>query len=638
MNIKFKNIDIRNFLSIGSSKVSLDDSGYTIVSGVNNNPADSAKSNGSGKSSIFEAISWCLCGETVRGSKDIVNAYSDNGAYVSLEFSIDNNDFIITRTKEYKPGGTSLKIFINGEDKSGKGIRDTEKLLQEYLPDLTSSLIGSVIILGQGMPQRFSNNTPSGRKEVLEKLSKSDYRIYELKDRIAKRKAELSNRDSDLTLEANTEETIIRSSEETINSYINKINSLPSVESMQLELNKNKEELSKVTASLAGLKENSIGLSNSVTSYTELLLGVKDELNDKIKEAEHRYDDEISKDTDKLNAVNIEITKISSDISHISKDIDKINNMSDTCPTCGRKLDGFERPSTKELEESLNSKKEELNNLTKDRSFYNDLLFTTNTQKSNLIEDIKGGYSKKISEFTELLNSSKNSLQSTNRAIEDQERALRNLENAIRLLENDINEHDSKKAMYEESIKELKDKISTSKDKLLYINNKREELKEHLDILNKMNTVVTRDFRGILLTSVIEYINTKAKEYSMVVFDKDSIEFSLDGNNINISYDGRDYSNLSGGERQKVDLIVQFSLRDMLCKHINFSSNIIVFDELFDNLDSVGCERVLNLISTKLNDVESIYIITHHTEIPIPHDNTITVTKGVNGISVISKT
>ena len=76
---------------------------------------------------------------------------------------------------------------MNDKDVSGKGIRESEAILNKYLPDLTSQLIGSIIILGQGLPYKFSNNTPSGRKEVLEQLSKSDFMIQDLKDRINER-------------------------------------------------------------------------------------------------------------------------------------------------------------------------------------------------------------------------------------------------------------------------------------------------------------------------------------------------------------------------------------------------------------------------------------------------------------------
>lgn len=105
-------------------------------------------SNGSGKSSIFDAISWVLTGETVRGIKDVVNMFTTGGTVVEIHFLVDKDQYIIQRFKDHKKYKTDLKIFINGDDKSGKGIRDSQKLLESYLPDLTSSLIGSVIILG----------------------------------------------------------------------------------------------------------------------------------------------------------------------------------------------------------------------------------------------------------------------------------------------------------------------------------------------------------------------------------------------------------------------------------------------------------------------------------------------------------
>ena len=67
MKLKFHNIYINNFLSIGEANVNLEDKGYCLITGINNNPNDAAKSNGSGKSSIMEAICWAFTGETIRG-------------------------------------------------------------------------------------------------------------------------------------------------------------------------------------------------------------------------------------------------------------------------------------------------------------------------------------------------------------------------------------------------------------------------------------------------------------------------------------------------------------------------------------------------------------------------------------------
>jgi DNA repair exonuclease SbcCD ATPase subunit len=183
-------------------------------------------SNGSGKSSIFDAISWVLTGETIRGIKDVVNMFTNGGTMVEIHFTVDKDNYIIQRYKEHHKYKTDLKIFINGDDKSGKGIRDSQKLLESYLPDLTPSLIGSVILLGQGLPQRFTNNTPVGRKEVLEKLSKSDFMIEDLKNRLQDRKQVLSTqlREKEDTILVN--ETKIKTLKSQIESTKDKLNSL----------------------------------------------------------------------------------------------------------------------------------------------------------------------------------------------------------------------------------------------------------------------------------------------------------------------------------------------------------------------------------------------------------------------------
>ena len=191
MHIEFKKLVLHNFISFGHSELLFLDDGFIRVSGINENPLDNAGSNGSGKSSLWEALVWSLTGDTIRGTKQVSNIYGDDGTYVELDFNIDNTHYHIIRSKDHKQYKTALQIHIDGKDCSGKGIRDSEKLLQQYLPDITASLLGSVIVLGQGLPQKFTNNSPSGRKEVLEKLSKSDFMIEDLKNRVFSRKSEL---------------------------------------------------------------------------------------------------------------------------------------------------------------------------------------------------------------------------------------------------------------------------------------------------------------------------------------------------------------------------------------------------------------------------------------------------------------
>lgn len=128
MKIKFEHMTIHNFMSFLDTSISFDECGYILITGTNHNTMDNASSNGSGKSAIWEAITWCLTGETIRGFKNVSNQFvEDDGCYVRLKFRVDNNAYEILRAKDSKEYKSNLKLWVDGEDKSGKGIRDTEK-------------------------------------------------------------------------------------------------------------------------------------------------------------------------------------------------------------------------------------------------------------------------------------------------------------------------------------------------------------------------------------------------------------------------------------------------------------------------------------------------------------------------------
>ena len=199
----------------------------------------------------------------------------------------------------------------------------------------------------------------------------------------------------------------------------------------------------------------------------------------------------------------------------------------------------------------------------------------------------------------------------------------------------DIDVFYTKKTELEENIEKKSETFNILKDKILYYHNVISDINERVNIVNSFNTSLSRDFRGILRSSVISYINSRAKIYSKSIFDTDLLTFQLDGNNLNILYNDKEYESLSGGEKQKVDVIIQLSIRDMLCQHLGFSCNILVLDEITDNLDNIGCENMLNLISSNLSDVESIYIISHRQDLNIPFDRELIVVKNEEGISSV---
>ena len=644
MNIKFKSINIENFLSIGNASIDFSNNGYTLVKGINNNKDDLATSNGSGKSSLFEAICWCLTGETIRGIKsDISNINSDGGAYVELILEVSGDTWKIIRTKDHKQYKTNLKLFKNGSDISGKGIRDTAKILSDNLPDLTSSLIGSVIILGQGLPQRFSNNTPSGRKDVLEKLSKSDFMIEDLKDRITKRKLFLSK-------ELRKYEDAVLECESKLSVLLNKLNK----DREQLDNIKDKESLENILNDLINSQEkmtidcNSVEekLNNTVDGVQQLRLKYSDlskkksEITLKISnEKLQKVSEEDSLKSSLLGDLTEKSAYLKSKIESLESEIKKIDSIKDVCPTCGQKLIGVKKPSTESLKKDLKDNRESYD-------IISNKISDINKNYENRINDLEKSFNRKLNDLTFRLKEDLNNTVSEGNKLKDESLALkgqldsikenikRNTEEISRI-KLEINTIDVTRNSLIQDINSLENEKTGIDEKIMY-NTKRKELFESkLDIINKFNTFISRDFRGYLLNSVIDFINKRAKDYSNCIFSTDKIDFSLDGNNINISYCGKQYENLSGGERQKVDLIIQFSIRDMLCKFLNFSCNILIVDEIFDNLDSIGCQKVVNLISTKLQDINNIYVVTHRGDLEIPYDAEIVVEKDEKGISRI---
>lgn len=617
MHIEFQKVILHNFISFGHSELTFGDDGFIKVSGINENIDDLATSNGSGKSSLWEAIVWALTGDTIRGTKQVSNIYGDDGTYVELEFNIDSVNYIITRSKDHKVYKTGLKIIVDGKDCSGKGIRDSEKLLAQYLPDITASLLGSVIILGQGLPQKFTNNSPSGRKEVLERLSKSDFMIEDLKTRVARRKDELSKlirSHKDAIIAAESKIGILQGQIEKSKAALSALDKdklettvvyySTEVERLQMVLDADRTYLEKIDADLAEQNEHLVKLNRYHA--------------DNVSAVNQEFDSSIESLTSKLY-------ELRSLIASYKAEITKMESIRDVCPTCGQKLPDVVKPDTtglkqqleqsevdyRKVESELNqlkaSRKEKLDSVESDYRRSSDVLLRQNneltTAKSNRQAQMRSIEQDRLCAVSKL---------------DDARAQLQQLEYTINSLSLNIHENEGQ-------IEELN-------RELLYNNTQRDLQQSHLDVVNKFDTALKRDFRGYLLSTVIEYIASRAREYSKVIFETDKIDFKLDGNNIEIAYMNKSYENLSGGEKQKIDLIIQFSIRDMLCNHLGFTSNILVLDEVFDALDMIGCQKVLDVISS-LSDIKNIFIVTHRKDLSIPCDRELIVVKSSAGIS-----
>jgi len=685
MNISFEKVIIHNFLSYGHTEINLKDKGYCLVSGINNNPLDNALSNGAGKSTWSSAICWALTGQTIQGiSSNIKNINIDeNSCYVELYFYIDKDYYTIKRCKEPK---SDLKIFINNEEKSGKGIRESEAILNQYLPDLSSNLIASIIILGQGLPCKFTSNSPSGRKEVLEKLSKSDFMIQDIKERLNKviNENNTSLRETeDALLTIETKSKMLKTEFESNDLKLKELKKPQNFDSNILKIENNIDDINK---SIVQANRQLSEAENEITLLDKELNTILNDKNNLIQSENNEFNNfkneylsrknilttDFNTKNNELNSemnvnknnLSIEFNKNKSlfdiDILKLEKEIKELKSIKDICPTCGQKLPNIVKPDTSIQETKLLELKNSLVNLTES---YNLNLKNTNSKYVTLQTELKNNYNVSITnldlKYTEclkehnlILNQIEDKYSDTinklNQNIKIKKDVKSNLNLEIKkneatliILTNELNKIKLNKETYEQKINEIQNLLLSidnnikklDEEKLYYIN-KKSDISVKIEIDNKINTLIKRDFRGFLLSNVINFIDNKCKEYCEIIFGNNNLEFILNGNNIEISYLGKSFENLSGGEKQKVDLIIQFSIRDMMSQYLDFSSNILILDEIFDQLDSLGCTNLLNLISNKLNDIESTFIISHRSnELAIPYDCEMVIVKDENGIS-----
>ena len=129
-------------------------------------------------------------------------------------------------------------------------------------------------------------------------------------------------------------------------------------------------------------------------------------------------------------------------------------------------------------------------------------------------------------------------------------------------------------------------------------------------------------------------LNNKLKELSIQLFENEIISISGD-NKLDITLGDKYYEQLSGGEQRKVDIAIIIAQRKLAQEMSSMTSNILILDEIFDGCDSISFNMILDVIYNEIQDVETVFIISHRDISEIPFDNMITVTKNKDQTSTV---
>jgi len=578
MQVTFEKLQIKGFRSIGTCSINLESEGIISIKGVNNYE-ETTSSNGAGKSSIMEAINWCLFGKTSSGISDVENKYYNQGCLVILDFKIDDTGYSITRTLNDPKLKTTIILKKENDDISCRNKSDTDKLIKTILP-FSQDIFLSTIFLSQGFSGRMSLLTPSARKERLEVLANIDEEINKFKNKISSKQEEITSNLSTITQE-------LAKMQGALSVYTNEKNALES----KLEQSKgiSREDLdipvdalSKKLEKLDSLiKENSSLLEESVITYEKLSMK-SSELNKKKADIE---------------------TRRNKYLEHQKMVTKKY------CPTCNQEI----------------KNKETSDRLAKE---YKELLINLDDEEVALIQ--KGSIilseMKKQKDLVSSYKEKKTSLQQMfNRVSNTLDTYYKNKD-----LYKDVQADIDKAKEYQEKIKVLNLKLQEISDKQAKV-----EIK--VNVIKHIQQLITKDFRTYLLSDVVAFMNSKLNEYSKLLFSNDTnlIQISTDSSKLDIFLGDTFYENLSGGEKKKVDLALVLAQRDVALQLSGFQTNILICDEILENLDEQASNTVLNLLNTVSEEIDSLYIISHN-NYSIPVDQTIVVTKGIDQVSTVT--
>lgn len=616
--IQFKKVILCNFGSYGHAELELQNKGFCLVSGQNYYNKDNALSNGAGKSFLWSAICFALTGETISGIKTNLKNINteEQECFVQLDFIYNKNYYSLIRHVAPK---SDLKIFKNDTDLSGKGIRESEKKLQELIPELTKDLIASTIIIGQGMPNKFSSFSPSGRKELLEKLTKSDFMIEDLKNRIQTRQQELS-------LKLREFEDSLLTNKAQLNNFLSQIEHLRNNVAERQQYN--------YEVLIHEISERIMELNTLVLEETTGVTTLETEI-DKLNNQLIKISEEKAKVSgEELQAYTASYTKITGDktrteieISNLQKEIARLKSIVDVCPTCGQSIPNINKPDTSLQEQTLANLQASLVEINAD-------LTRCGNQHKEYIKQINTAFNSEIQELNIKLDQAKQRLVGIRTSYNNHASQLESEKSRQTKLIYDKQNNDSYIKSQEAEISRLEQEVAKLTNLIALTSLSKENFDQRLAIIKKMDTLIRRDFRGYLLTNIIDYIDTKAKDYCNTVFGTRELSLAVNGNALDIAYCGKPFDGLSGGEKQRVDLILQLAIRDLLNSYLGLSANILVLDEVTDFLDKKSCKAVMQLLEKELQTVESVFIISHHAEeLELPVDSEIKVIKNENGIS-----
>ena len=572
--LKIKNVSAKNFMSVGNNTqaVNFDNCQLTLVLGHNLDMGGDGSRNGTGKTTIINALSYALYGDALTNIRkdNLINKTNGKGMITTVEFEIQGKQYRIERGR--RPN--ILKLYIDGEDavdgEQQGDSRETQKEIEKII-GFPHNMFKHLIALNT-YTEPFLSMKNNDQKDMIEQL----LGITELSQ-----KAEILKERQKVTRDSIKEEEI------TINA-INKSNE---------RIEKNIQEIE--SRSRAWQSNKDVKITELGTQIIDMeKLDIDQELNNHktIVEVKEKLANKQILDTE-LKRLETSVNRSSEKLLRLEKDLESAK--AGVCPACEQPtahLDTHEQ-YTKEVEEDIATEH----------------LYFAELEERN--KEIQTGLEK----FDDIPEMPVTSYSTLEQALQHKH----NLDTMRSQLEEKVNEENP----YIEQIESLK--TSGLQEISFEVMNELTHLQEHQDFLYKLLTSKDSFIRKKIIDQNIAYLNHRLSYYLEKLGLPHEVKFASDLG-VEITEYGRDldFDNLSRGERNRLILGLSWAFRDIY-ESLNRPMNLMCIDELVDSgMDSMGVENALAVLKKMHREQgKNIMLISHKEELIGRVNNVLTVVK-----------
>ena len=540
--IEIKDLTVKNFMSVGNATqaINFDRQDLTLVLGENLDLGGDGSRNGTGKTTIINALSYALFGNALTNIRkdNLINKTNGKQMLVSLDFAINSVEYRIERGR--KPN--LLKFYVNNEeqeatDESQGDSRETQQAI-EKLFGMSHNMFKHVLALNT-YTEPFLSMRQNDQRAIIEQL----LGITLLSERADAIKEQMKQ-----TKDAQKEEEMrIRAVQEANSRIEDQIKSLENRRGLWLK--KQAEDITQFSNAIESLAH--VNIDEEISAHKSL-----DAFHDRRKTIDdaNKWIKSIQQDNSKLEKLKDKLQKEIEDLQ------------SHRCYACGQDLHDNQH------EEILKSKRDTLEETA--------LQFLSNqTQEQEHLDAIAevGTLGTAPTVFYDTLD----------QAYEHQ--------NSLNTLVQQLERRQQETDPYSEQIEDMKQQA------LQEVNyntiNELTKLQEHQDFLLKLLTNKDSFVRKRIIDQNLSYLNARLTHYldriglpHTVIFQNDlSVEIQELGRDL-------DFDNLSRGERNRLILSMSWAFRDVW-ESLYGAINLLFIDELVDSgMDTSGVENALGLL------------------------------------------